>query len=332
MFKFDYGQSLYNLLPWMANPFLNNGTPFDLAFQYRQTFGIFDMMNPDDAFVYNTYAPYLYGQPVSLFDFNNPSNTYNPFNNGYFKSSQFSYNNFAGNQNIFSFNPFNSNNMFQSAWNKRSSIQSGSVSNNTNNTNKDQSAPASKTSNDKNFKNSKKLGKDFLDKVKEVAKNVNCDYKDLLAMMNSESGIDPSKGLKKDGSCASAVGLIQFMDKGAISSLNKNYSMNLTRQRIVKMSAIEQMDLVEKTIKISKKHAGYSENAKLDGATLYALIFLPARANRDILCVRGERNENGKLLGYYEQNKIDYDKDNNISKKDLRHRLSLKQVDESVFV
>lgn len=331
MFEFNWGQSLYNLLPGMGNPFLNNGTPLDVAFQYRQTFGISDMMTPDDAFVYNTYAPYLYGQP-SLFSYNSYPGGYNPFNNNFYNYYSNNYNfynnNSFMNQNMFSFNPFNSNNI-QSVWNTNSFAKSRSVCGNNNQ--KEQSASVSNTSYDKNFKNSKKLGKDFLNKVKEVAKNVNCDYKDLLAMMNSESGIDPSKGLKKDGSCASAVGLIQFMDKGAIASLNKNYAMSLTRQRIVKMSALEQLDLVEKTIKISKKHAGYADGAKLDGATLYALIFLPARAKRDILCVKGEKNKDGKLLGYYEQNPMDYDKDNNISKKDLAHRLSLKRVDESIF-
>ena len=198
-------------------------------------------------------------------------------------------------------------------------------------TRKTKKAEKSKKSKGQKVSNGKKLGKGFLNRVKQVAKNLNCDYRDLLALINSESSLNPQAGLRKDGTCAPAVGLIQFMDKGAIWSLNNHYGLNLTREKIVRMSAIEQLDLVEKTLFLAKRAAGYKQNDKLDAGTLYALVFLPGRANREVLCVKGERSKNGRLLGYYEQNKLDYDKNGDISKKDLAHRLDLKRVDESSF-
>ena len=181
------------------------------------------------------------------------------------------------------------------------------------------------------FKNNAKLGKDFLDKVKQVAQNINCDYRDLLAIMNNESGINPQSGLKKDGTVASAVGLIQFMDP-AVAELNNNYNLNLTREKIVKMSAIEQLDLIEKLYKVIKKQRNIPDG-KIDAATLYAMIFLPARCNKQTLAVKGEINpKTGKLLGYYEQNPMDENGDGKLTKSDLIKRLNKKRVNESAFV
>ena len=69
----------------------------------------------------------------------------------------------------------------------------------------------------------KGLGPEFLAKVKQIAKNLNCDYKDLLAVMNAESGL---KGDAWNG--RTAVGLIQFTSL-SIADLNKTYGLNLTK-------------------------------------------------------------------------------------------------------
>ena len=41
------------------------------------------------------------------------------------------------------------------------------------------------------IKDTGKLDKHFLKKTKKIAKKLNCDYQDLLALMNSESGLNP---------------------------------------------------------------------------------------------------------------------------------------------
>ena len=178
---------------------------------------------------------------------------------------------------------------------------------------------------DKNFQNSAKLDKNFLKRVKQVAKNLNCNYKDLLAVMNSESGISTTAW-----NGTTAVGLIQFTN-ASIDELNKKCGLNLTKEKIATMSPIEQLDLAEKYLKIAKSYR-FSSDAKLSAEDLYAITFLPGRADREVLCTEGERGSNGRLLNYYEGNRgLDKNGDRKITKSELAQHLAGKHVDESVF-
>ena len=152
----------------------------------------------------------------------------------------------------------------------------------------------------------------FLDGVKAVAQNINCDYKDLLAVMNAECGFKHHKANNYSG----AVGLIQFTKRTA-----KRLGTSTTE--LSKMSAADQLVYVEKFLKKCKKTYGFSEDTKLSGADLYSLIFLPARAKRkNVLCEEGETNKNGKLLRYYEGNKgMDLNKDGKITKAEIAARV-----------
>lgn len=178
---------------------------------------------------------------------------------------------------------------------------------------------------DQNFQNTGKLDINFLNRVKQIAQKLNCDYKDLLALMNSESGLNPNAW-----NGTTAVGLIQFTDQ-SIADLNNKYGLNLTKEKIAQMSAIEQLDLVEKYLTIAKSYS-FSPNARLSAGDLYAITFLPGRANREVLCTKGEKNANGQLLNYYESNPLDVDGDNKITKSDLEKHLAKKHVNESIFV
>lgn len=173
------------------------------------------------------------------------------------------------------------------------------------------------------------LDKTFLDKAKQVAKNINCDYEDLLAVMNSESSLNPVASYKNKNGVKTAVGLIQFTKQYAIPDLNKNYGLDLTVEKIEKMSAIEQLDLAEKYYKLTTKKFG---GKKLTAADLYASTYLPARATKSELCRKGETNSKGKLLGYYESNRA-FDKNNDgvITKEELNKHLSEKRVSLSTF-
>ncbi len=153
-------------------------------------------------------------------------------------------------------------------------------------------------------------GPAFLAKVKRIANNLNCNYRDLIAIFNSEFGVEANKTAKNG-----AVGLICFMPK------------YFDTKKIVKMSPIDQLDVVEETIMRSKRRAGFAPNAKLSKADLYALIFLPARANREVLCQRGEGNS------FYESNKaLDYNKDGKITKTEMAHRIDNKYVSDRSFL
>ena len=163
-------------------------------------------------------------------------------------------------------------------------------------------------------KNNEDYGPEFLEKVKEISKKINCDYKDLLGVMNSESGIN-SKAQNKNGG---ATGLIQFMPKTA-------EALGTTTEALKEMSPIEQLDYVEKFMLKNKKAFGFGENDKLSGGQLYALVFLPARAKREVLTESGEN--------YYSANKgLDLNNDGKITKTELDERVRGKYVSDKSFL
>ena len=158
----------------------------------------------------------------------------------------------------------------------------------------------------------------FLDGVKAVARNINCNYKDLLAVINAECGFKHHKPNKKSG----AVGLIQFMPKTA-------KRLGTSTEELSNMSATDQLVYVEKFLKRCKKTYGFSENAKLSGADLYSLVFLPARAKRNVLCSKGETNKDGKAIKFYDWNKgMDLDKDGKITKAEIAKRVDKFRVQD----
>ena len=171
-------------------------------------------------------------------------------------------------------------------------------------------AESSKVTTDKVKKN---LGKEFLKEVKKAAKEINCNYKDLLALLNSESSLNP----KAINSRTKAAGLLQFMPSTA-------KDLGTSTEEILNMSATEQLVYVVKYFKIHKKIAGFKPNARLDAADLYALTFLPGRAKREILTDSSEK--------YYKHNKgLDLDRDGKITKTELAARINQKRVNESIF-
>lgn len=156
-----------------------------------------------------------------------------------------------------------------------------------------------------------KLGNGFAQKCEEVAKRLGCNPNDLLAMMYSESGIDPS--------CVGyngATGLIMFMP----STLSGN---GYSQSEVVNMSGVEQLDVVEDILMKSKAMSGISTDAQIDAGTLYALCFLPAVAQNEVLCTTSD-----DLSWAYDANSpLDLDGNGDISKTDLAGRLS-KKYDE----
>ena len=176
--------------------------------------------------------------------------------------------------------------------------------------------------------NTKTISHEFHTKLMKLADELNCTYEDLITVMNFESGLDPNEGAR---SKYKPVGLIQFTSN-TIKDLNQKYSLNLTKDEVAKMSAEEQIDLVEKYLKMCKESAPRVRNKKkLDAADLYSLIILPARAGKDILCQEGEKNSKGKLLNYYESNKgIDVSNDGVITRADVLAKLDEFRVNVKV--
>ena len=172
----------------------------------------------------------------------------------------------------------------------------------------------------------KALGPEFLAKVKRIANNINCDYKDLLAVMNSESGFN-SKVQNQAGH--QAYGLIQFTPEAA-------EGIGTSISALLAMTPMQQLDYVEKFYVKATKTRGMS-GKRLTGADLYALTFLPARANEEVLCVRGERYTSGKKKGqlknWYEANAkaFDHNGDGKITKSELQMQIDKKRVDDNIF-
>lgn len=168
------------------------------------------------------------------------------------------------------------------------------------------------------IKDTGKLDKHFLKKTKKIAKKLNCDYQDLLALMNSESGLNPK------ATCGSYVGLIQFGNAAITELRTKCGCKGLTKEKILNMSRIEQLDLVEKLLMYNKKWK-FAPNAKLSAGDLYAMILAPGRADREVLYSRGES-------GYNKTNaKMDYNNDGKITKSEMSRRIREKSVNESIF-
>ncbi len=168
---------------------------------------------------------------------------------------------------------------------------------------------------DTNKRNIKKKEATFLTKTKQIAKRINCSYKDLLALMNSESGLNE----KAVNSSSGATGLIQFMPATA-------KELGTSTEELRKMTALEQLSYVEKYLVKNKKMAGFKDNEKIGSGELYALVFLPARAKREILTDSTEK--------YYAANAkaLDLNKDGKITKTELAQRLRSHRVNESIFL
>ena len=156
-----------------------------------------------------------------------------------------------------------------------------------------------------------KIDKEFIDKVKEISKRLNCDYKDLLAVMNSESGINPQAW---NGN--TAVGLIQFTDI-ALADINQTYGTSYTKDQVGQMTGIEQLNLVEKFLTLVKKR-NFPSDKKLSAGDLYAMVFAPSKANQEVLYKKGS--------AAYAQNPLDLNNDGVITKQDLAEHLQRKQV------
>jgi hypothetical protein len=166
-------------------------------------------------------------------------------------------------------------------------------------------------------KNSKDYGPEFLAKVKKIAKNINCDYKDLLAVMNSESGINAAQWCTIKGEERNAVGLIQFRAETA-------KTLGTSLDALSKMSPIDQLDYVEKYFQHWIKAKGLS-GKKLSAGDVYALVYTPAYVNKEVLATSGE--------SFYNKNKgLDVNKDGKITKSDLAQQLRKKDVSDNSFI
>lgn len=160
-------------------------------------------------------------------------------------------------------------------------------------------------------------GPEFLAKVKQIAQRINCDYRDLLALMNSESGINAHQWCTIPGEENKAVGLIQFREGTA-------RTLGTSMQALANMTPLEQLDYVEKYFKywIDLKNLN---GKQLSAGDLYTLTYTPAYAGQSVLSSQGQ--------SFYDRNKgLDVNGDKKITTDDLAQRIQKKRVSDNSFL
>ena len=146
------------------------------------------------------------------------------------------------------------------------------------------------------------LTDEFYSRVVEISRNVKCSPDDLMALMNLETKRTFSPSIKCG--ISSATGLIQFTNAAA-------QTLGTTTSALKKMSAVEQLEYVEKYLLFWKKKAGFKNDEQLTAGDLYALVAQPANAKKEVLIQSGTKE--------YDKNAKNWDvnKDNKITKSDL---------------
>jgi len=152
------------------------------------------------------------------------------------------------------------------------------------------------------------LTDEFYIKVVEIAQRIKCDPNDLMYVMNAESGIKANNPNKKSG----AQGLIQFMP-----SVAKEFGTST--EALGKMTEVEQLEYVEKYF-TRWKRALNLKDSPLSLGQLYALVFTPAYANREVLVSKDSEDENSRKF-YAHNTALDVDGDNRITWGDLEQRV-----------
>ena len=108
---------------------------------------------------------------------------------------------------------------------------------------------------------------EFLEKVVSISEDLQLNPDDMMAIMAFESWLNPKCGEGTGG----AVGLIQFTND-AITEINKKNSKELTKEEILQMSAVEQLDIVY-------LYYGLYDGKVKDLADMYLTTLAPARLN-----------------------------------------------------
>lgn len=173
----------------------------------------------------------------------------------------------------------------------------------------------------RSFRGKVYLTKSEMVKIVDIARKLRCDRNDLIAIMNSESGVTPdaTNFKKKNGKKTDeiqAYGVIQFTQV-AIDDINEVHKENLSFEKLKKMPLIEQLDYAEKYLLTAKKRV--FGDKKLSGGELYALVYLPGVANQQVLARQGHK--------HYEQNsRLDYRENGVITKDDLDETIKAMRV------
>jgi spore coat assembly protein SafA len=152
----------------------------------------------------------------------------------------------------------------------------------------------------------KKVSKEFRQKVREIADSLKTDPNYLMACIAFESGETFSPSIpNKAGS--GAIGLIQFMPSTA-------QSLGTTSEELASMSAVEQLNYVEKYFKSSR-----GKLATLDD--VYMAILWPAAVGKPLDYVLFEKDDPDHPRRYMLNAGLDFNKDGFVTKAEAADRV-----------
>lgn len=154
-----------------------------------------------------------------------------------------------------------------------------------------------------------KVSKPFRDKVTQIALNLKTDPSFLMACMAFETGetFSPSI-LNKAGS--GAVGLIQFMPTTALA-------LGTTTQKLAAMSAVKQLDFVEKYFSNAVGKLKLLED-------VYMAILWPVAVGKPLNFVLFDKNDPKHPKRYILNAGLDFNKDGQITKEEAAEKVRQK--------
>lgn len=137
-----------------------------------------------------------------------------------------------------------------------------------------------------NWMKSSDVTYDFLNKVIQVADKLGTSPDNLMTVMAVESGLNP-----QCGNSSSPVGLIQFTES-SIDNINRNNGTNYSKEDILNMDGIQQLDLVYLHCK--------GQGDLSDLGDLYMSLFCPKAVGQDddfeLYCEGSKEYEKNKIL------------------------------------
>jgi hypothetical protein len=155
----------------------------------------------------------------------------------------------------------------------------------------------------------KKVTAAFSKKVTEIADSLGTDPNFLMACMAFESGESFSASVK-NAAGSGAVGLIQFMPSTA-------QALGTTTAKLAAMSAVSQLDFVEKYFRPSKGKLKSLED-------VYMAILWPAAVGKPLSFVLFSKSDTKHPKRYIQNAGLDFDKDGVITKAEAANKVRKK--------
>jgi hypothetical protein len=150
----------------------------------------------------------------------------------------------------------------------------------------------------------KKVSPEFKAKVIQIAGRLGMDPNHIMAVMMAESGLNPKAANGK-----TAVGLIQFTDKGATA-------VGTTKDAIAAMDGIQQLDYVEKYFQDQMFLKKDGSTRLTDIGDVYAAVACPAAVGKpDDYVLYSTPSK-----AYLQNQGLDLNKDGSVTKGELAQR------------